>query len=271
MKRMVQRAFRRAHRDFTNFRIRHLRRFPRHLVASAQHHAEALSVNPEIHGADFMFWVMYEAPGRMDRDSAVSEYFASGRSNALDLTRLLANHIPDGEFDLLDFASGYVRVARHFPEVCPRARLTVSDIHPKAIRFARRIGLRAVPSTWVPERYRPGTFDAITTVSFFTHMPRDVWARWLEALSRALKPGGILLFTTHGEAALPHMGVREVEPDGFLFFHHTEQKDLSIEKYGATATMRSFVERAIDQAGLTLVEALTPGLGFHDVYIVRRV
>lgn len=270
MKSVVSRVMGRARRDLLDLRRRLYRRLSPQMLALAAACGAEYAVPAAIHRDDFMFWALHDDVNRKDKLSAVPAYFASGRETALQLKALLDGHVPAGPFDLLDFASGYARVSRHFPQVWPNARLVLCDIHEEAVAFARAIGFEATPSTWTPEAFSPGAFDAIVTVSFFTHMPREVWTRWLAALGRALRPGGVLLFTAHGAAALDSMGVRDVAADGFKFIRTSEQKDLAVDLYGATVTLPPFVRQAVQDAGLELAACHEAGLGLQDAYLVRK-
>jgi SAM-dependent methyltransferase len=52
-----------------------------------------------------------------------------------------------------------------------------------------------------PTSYRDGRFDAIYTISLFTHWPEPLQNAWMRELTRMLSPDGRLLFTTHGDVA----------------------------------------------------------------------
>jgi SAM-dependent methyltransferase len=44
-----------------------------------------------------------------------------------------------------------------------------------------------------------------------THLPVDVRLEWMKDLGRVLRPGGLLLFTVHGESHLPELDAAETE------------------------------------------------------------
>jgi ubiquinone/menaquinone biosynthesis C-methylase UbiE len=44
-------------------------------------------------------------------------------------------------------------------------------------------------------------FDAVYCISVFTHLDEAMQDKWLAELARILKPGGVLVFTIHGERA----------------------------------------------------------------------
>jgi hypothetical protein len=93
------------------------------------------------------------------------------------------------------------------------------------------------------------------------------WGRWLQALASRLAPSGLLVFTTHGAESLKHMGVRAFGEDGFWFGNFSEQKDLSTEEYGATATSFRFVLRHLSASGLDLCHFREAGMGHQDLYV----
>ncbi|HVM17815.1 MAG TPA: class I SAM-dependent methyltransferase [Gaiellaceae bacterium] len=102
---------------------------------------------------------------------------------------------------LLDFGCGCGRVTRHW------ARLAGADVHgsdynarlvrwcaehlPFA-RFARNGGDPPLP-------YPDGRFDLVYAISVFTHLTEPRQDAWLTELRRVLRPGGLLLVTTHGD------------------------------------------------------------------------
>ena len=85
-------------------------------------------------------------------------------------------------------------------------------------------------------------FDLIYAVSVFTHLDLDLGRRWLADLHRILKPGGLLLFSVHGEAAwkgLPEEDVAELRRTGFLFKRSAKLHGILPDWYH-TAFHRSF-------------------------------
>jgi SAM-dependent methyltransferase len=104
---------------------------------------------------------------------------------------------------ILDFGSGYGRTLRTFKAAFPDASLTASDINREAVDFCARVfGATPVYSSRDPAdiEIEPG-FDLIVCNSFFTHVDRDGWSRFLPFLESLLAPGGIFVFTTAGRRA----------------------------------------------------------------------
>lgn len=148
------------------------------------------------------------------------------------------------------------------------------DIHPQAVAFLQKeIGVNALLSAREPEKLvLPMPFDVVFALSFFSHMPGTTWARWLVRLSEAVKPGGILLFTTHGLASRQYLGNPAIPPDGFWFASVSEQKDLPTEDYDSAIVTPEFVKRTMATIPsldlLTVQEAYW--WGHQDLYGGRK-
>jgi SAM-dependent methyltransferase len=229
-----------------------IRKIPSEVMATQPDLEAEFSTSGAIDPHDHLFWYVYDDPGLLDKSQALASYLSSGRDTVAYLrdilrdTRLataLANREnPEAPVSVLEFASGYGRVSRHFRNVIPDVRVVSCDIHEHAVRFLRGLGLDACQSSPVPEDLSTGqTFDAVFVLSFFTHMPRHTWSRWIRALQAQLKPGGLLIFTAHGEVSKGLTGVAELEPDGFHFTAASEQKDLPVAEYGNTVTVFDYV------------------------------
>ena len=247
--------------------------------ASIKDYAEIYGVSAEVHPDDHIFRFIHDDPNRVNKEEAVMEYFQSGRSGASFVKDLLDAHplsavlasrkYPDRPISLLEFASGYGRVTRHFPKVIADVAVTACDIHTEAVEFLRGIGFDGCLSTHTPETFDLGrSFDVIYAFSFFTHMPRATWTRWLEALGRHLHPGGMLLMTAHGNASRKLMQIADLDLDGFFFHAESEQKDLDIAEYGNTITSFDFVYHQLAAAKLRLLQFRESGAGQHDLYIL---
>lgn len=257
------------------------RPIPPDLVAAASDIGRSYGVCGEIHPDDHIFWYAYDEQYNLHKAETPEFYFNSGLSTVEFLKGLLAEPClqsvlaerpgSDHTFSILEFASGYGRVTRFFPKVLPNAEVVACDIHPEAIKFLRGIGLEAVLSSSIPEELDTGRkYDVVFALSFFTHMPRSTWARWLRSLANQLAPGGILIFTAHGRVSQGLMGVDELEPDGFYFTPASEQKDLPAQEYGNTVTAFEFVYSNLVRTDLTLLQFKQAGIAHHDIYIIRR-
>ena len=130
-------------------------------------------------------------------------FLASGRQQAAVVQQAVERHgeAMAGLGRILDFGCGCGRVIRHWaglngPEVHG------SDYNSGLIRWCEsnlRFARFSVNELRPPLTYEDGSFDLVYGISVLTHLPEDLGRAWVAELGRILKPGGLLLVTTHGE------------------------------------------------------------------------
>ena len=206
-----------------------------------------------------------------DPGQALCAYYRTGREIAELLLQVLrwrfGASLP--ERAVLDFASGWGRVSRFLVPELGAGRLTVSDVLADAVAFQRRaFGVDGVVSAIRPEDLSlAGTFDAVLVTSLFTHLPEARFRDWLAALWRRLRPGGVLLFSTHDSALHP---AEERRGRPFLFEAASESRSLSLEDYGTTWVDEPFVRAALAQVspGASAVRLPRALCNFQDLWVV---
>jgi hypothetical protein len=239
--------------------------------------ARGQGVDPAVHPKDFIYWFCTAHP-QMPLDHGINYYFRTGGESAAKLAGIVAElgYREVQTVKLLEFASGYGCLSRHFKKY-GQFDLTSCDIHPEAIEFLRKdIGVKAVPSAHVPEQFSPPeNYDIVFALSFFSHMPKTTFGRWLRALYTALKVPGYLVFTTHGVKSGSDGGwctPSDIPADGFWFSAHSEQKDLDTAEYGVTLSTPDYVIGEIyRQTGAPIVSYKSgEWWGHQDLWVVRR-
>jgi SAM-dependent methyltransferase len=239
--------------------------------------AQKLGVSPAVHPEDFIFHFLLNLPlFRHDARDAIAYYFQNGFDSAQKLRQILTTicRFDGGQrIQLLEFAAGYGCVTRHFRNVIPFVQTSACDIHPQAMRFIEEtFGIAAALSSSQPEDLiLEQNFDAIFALSFFSHMPKSSFSRWLKRLASFLRPGGYLIFTTHGIESTSLISECRFDPDGFFFRSTSEQRDLDVEEYGTACTLPTYVIRQIfDQSNWALIFFQQGYWWTHqDLYVVK--
>lgn len=245
-------------------------------AAECERVAKILGVIPDIHEDDFIFHFMVEHPNIGPKGRAAEEYFNNGLDSARKLNKLLTEicGFQDKPIDLLEFASGYGCVSRHIPATIPLCQLTACDIHEQATTFLKdKINLQVVLSKSNPEELNIGKlYDVVFALSFFSHMPKTSFSRWVERLASFIKPGGFLIFTTHGMVSRKVCFENcKLDGDGFYFHPSSEQKDLSKSEYGNAVAAPKYVFNLIDNMPNLSLKLFHEGYwwGHQDLYVIK--
>lgn len=131
-------------------------------------------------------------------------YLEQGRRHAAVLAELILQHCPSGPIEVLEWGSGPGRLIRHMPKLLARREpsMTGSDFNERSVAWCRDNlpGIEFVTNDLLPPLPLPDNrFDAIYNFSVLTHLSEEAQLAWAQELKRTLKPGGLLICTTHGE------------------------------------------------------------------------
>ena len=101
---------------------------------------------------------------------------------------------------VLDFGCGWGRMTRFFLHDVAPQNLYGCDVLPEMVDLCRSLHLRATffanppaPPTMFPD----GSFDVVYAYSVFSHLSEPLHRQWVSEFKRLLRPGGILVATTH--------------------------------------------------------------------------
>lgn len=158
--------------------------------------------------------------------SSRAEFALVGRDGARQLLAAVARAGPPGQTraDWLDFGCGCGRIARYALESPAVVSYTGVDVDDRQIAWAQR-HLRGRFSVMRPEpplAFPGASFDVVLSVSIFTHLSEAGQFGWLEEISRVLRPGGLLVATTHDAdlapacAGMTPEGLAQLSAKGFL-------------------------------------------------------
>jgi len=109
---------------------------------------------------------------------------------------------------ILDFGCGCGRVLRHWKPYAHRIDIHGTDYNPELVYWSHKLCKHATVgrnSAAPPLAYPDNYFSYIYALSVFTHLTVELQDAWMDECFRVLKPGGVLLFTTHGDYTVPFM------------------------------------------------------------------
>lgn len=129
---------------------------------------------------------------------------ATGIKNCHDMLKSLAPYVGRENIgSLLEWGCGSGRLTTHLIDMLPGATVSGTDIDSEAVQWASDY----LKGTFKPCRIEPplpfadSEFDAIVSLSVFSHLTRHYQEVWLEEIRRVLKPGGLFAASTHGRYA----------------------------------------------------------------------
>lgn len=208
-------------------------------------------------------------------DESPQWFLDSGRSASDAIREVLARHdLKIEQFtSILDFGCGVGRIMRHWSST-QGPNWHGTDYNPQLVDWCRdhlkfsRFNVNTLAGT-LP--YEDASFDFIYAYSVFTHLSEELQFFWIGELSRVLKPGGYIYFTTHGEYYLDGMSpeerarfrsgqpvVREQHESGSNFcavFHPPE--------YVHQTIARDFIV-------LDFIPGRDQGRSAHDVHLIKK-
>jgi SAM-dependent methyltransferase len=112
---------------------------------------------------------------------------------------------------VLDFGCGCGRVTRNWLAL-RETDVFGSDMNEEAIEWCRRnLPFATFESNGLapPLAFDTAGFDLVYALSVFTHLPEEIQLLWMRELERVLRPGGLLLLSTHGEHYVPRLSTDE--------------------------------------------------------------
>jgi SAM-dependent methyltransferase len=236
-------------------------------------------INGRIHFNDFML--------EDDSPKGVEAY----RTRALNVIRLIDRSLEAaGRMDAdvrswLDFGCGYGRVVRFLVQRVDPQRVYASDVIEEAVDFcASEFGVNPRHSTATLDELDFGRFDFLYAISVLTHLDEENETAMMRFVHRSLEPGGIALFTTHGQWSLDNLGFygeiyedlrddlsRRVHERGVAFvpYHHYPGDRYGMTWHSAQYVQSQMAELHGDSMRLLFFEP--HGLDHHqDVFVYQR-
>ncbi|MDQ3010815.1 MAG: class I SAM-dependent methyltransferase, partial [Acidobacteriota bacterium] len=147
------------------------------------------------------------SPNDEMHDAGSQYYFEVGYSALKFVTlSLLAAERPAPR-RILDLPCGHGRALRMLSAAFPDAEITAADLNRDGVDFcASRLGAKPIYSHPLPDQIKlSGSFDLIFCGSLLTHLDAGHWIGFLNLFQSLLEPGGIVVFTTHGQLSIDLM------------------------------------------------------------------
>lgn len=175
---------------------------------------------------------------------------------------------------MLDFGCGCGRVMRHWKNA--HWELYGTDYNKDLIRWNRKnlsFANFEINQLSPPLNYESGFFDLVYAFSVFTHLSLDLQKAWRDEMRRVMKPGGVILFTTHGK----HMRDSELSAEEKALYDRDELIVRSGGRSGENACATFHSENCVEKifgTGFEKIEFVQDGaLGNpgQDLNIYRAV
>jgi len=152
-------------------------------------------------------YTMYEAY-QLDYEN----YFNDGNDTAAWIAAQLSDYVSFDDKKILDWGCGPARIVRHLPALLPHSKIYGSDYNVNTITWCKE----NIPDIeFITNRLEPpfpvtnDFFDIVYALSVFTHLSKQNHTKWMNELFRMIKPGGIFLITTQGNAFLDKLTKNE--------------------------------------------------------------
>lgn len=154
----------------------------------------------------------FDAYGHVDR----ARYMASGENDARAIAQMIDLRLSADEIRVCEWGCGPGRVIRHLSQLLAhrRASLFGLDYNEETVAWCRAnlSGITFRPNGLSPPLPFPNDYlDAVYALSVFTHLSRARHFEWIAELRRVLRPGGIVILTTHSDAATDRLLASELE------------------------------------------------------------
>jgi ubiquinone/menaquinone biosynthesis C-methylase UbiE len=133
------------------------------------------------------------------------EYAHMGRAHADMIIALVQERLGNVPVRVLEWGCGAGRILRHMAQQHSWTAWGV-DVDPEAVQWCQQHLPQTEPrvSGFLPPLpFEDASLDAVYHYSVWTHMSREAISAWIREFSRVLRPGGVMVATTHGDSYLP--------------------------------------------------------------------
>ncbi len=212
--------------------------------------------------------LLYETSSGVDYQA----YFEGGRYAAELIWRYVPEHLRAQTRVICEWGCGNSRVIRHMPTMAGASftRMIGTDYDERMIRWSSS----SLPGIEFKKNdVRPplplddSSVDCLYAVSVLTHLDEELQREWIAEIFRVLRPGGIMILTTHSEGTkelLSDEERRRYDRDEMVIRSARRMGGRLFASYASPGVMRRLF-----QAG-TILEHFPAGIGNQDVWVVQR-
>jgi SAM-dependent methyltransferase len=220
--------------------------------------------------------------------STSADHIGSYQRGAVQFVGILGQSLREAGRDWQDVEScleigcGYGRIVRELRREISASAISVCDVIDEGACFAAaEFGARRVPVVEAMGAGYDESFDLIYLLSVYSHLPRHMIRDNLARVSALLKPGGVLVFSTHGKQSAEMAEIyeqywldkeklnAELARTGFFY----ERYPYYYAEYGLTWMVTDEVKKIVANAapGLDFVAHHPLAVDAHqDVFVYRR-
>jgi SAM-dependent methyltransferase len=144
----------------------------------------------------------FDAYGHVDH----AKYAATGERDAGILAEIINHGLPGDTVRVCEWGCGPGRVIAPLRRLLqhPTVELTGTDYNAETVDWCRRhlegIDFRKNELS-PPLPFPDASLDCVYVLSVFTHLSEPQHLNWIRELGRVIRPGGLLMLTTHSDAA----------------------------------------------------------------------
>jgi SAM-dependent methyltransferase len=166
---------------------------------------------------------------------------------------------------ILDFGCGCGRLARMFkghPGKVAGCDIDGRHVDWINVHLPHMTAVQTQPNAALP--FADGSFDAVISISVFTHLDESSQRLYLAELARVSEPGAYLFLTTHGERAM----ARALDEDGIFRMLAIPRADLDLAAIGMREGRHNFI---LQPTGHLTSSDYQYGITFIPASYVKRV
>jgi len=142
-------------------------------------------------------------------------YYYTGKAHAKYIAQLIKDNLAEQSPVICEWGCGPARIIRHMAEFFEGRDIELQgfDYNPGTITWCwdHISGVKFdCNSLSPPLPCCDDGFDCVYNLSVFTHLSEEMHYQWMKELRRVVKPGGIIIFTTHGDYFMNNLVEREL-------------------------------------------------------------